>query len=340
MLEPYEPDPVERRMLSEDGMSPDRLFLLNPQNVFRYASTRSQYKRFADVRMTSVFEILDMKAQLRAMDRAHLIGGTNFIILVKKGSDAHPGKPAEIAALQAQWRTMARVPVIVGDQRLSIEIVTPKLDMTLNPEKYNGLDARLTARLYQMFMTGNFAAGAKSDDSVKLAKVVARGLESRRHMIRNAVEKHILRPTYAFNDQFTTMPELRFHPKRIALDFDPTFATFLLDLRDRGDLSRESILEEVDFDQLTEWRRRKNEKAKFDDVFETTVPYSDPKAQPNPAKHAGSPTSGPPAKVGSPTMKADPKSAGRRLGGNKGGGGAAPGTGQGQAPKNELKKSK
>jgi len=181
MVGPYYPDEVEAKMLGADGIATSRLFLLNPDNVWRHTDTRPQYERYATLRMRSVFELLDLKTQLRAMDRAHLLGGTNFIVLVKKGDKDRPAKPAEIMNLQNQVRSLARVPVIVGDDRLSIEIITPKTDQTLDPARYNGLDARITARLYQMFMTGNFAAG-KGDDSVKLAKVVARGLESRRHL--------------------------------------------------------------------------------------------------------------------------------------------------------------
>lgn len=318
MIGPYTPDPSEARMLAEDGIQTHRLFLLNPNNVFRHADTKSQYQRYAPLRMRSIFELLDLKTQLRAMDRAHLLGGTNFIVLVKKGDKDRPAKAGEIAGLQQQVRRLARVPVIVGDDRLNIEIITPDNDRTLEPERYNGLDARITARLFQMFMTGNFAAGAKGDDSVKLAKIVARGLESRRHMIRRTVEKHILFPTFDINEQFTDRPKLRFHPKRIALDFDPTYATYLLDLFDRGPLSMESLLEEIDYDLVVEHRRRKVEAEKYEEVLQ-------PRAAPG-ASNLGA-------------GGADPKSAGRQLGGVKGGGGAAPGSGQGEPAKNPAKKS-
>lgn len=315
---PYVPDEVERRMLAEDGINPARLFSMNPDNVWRHTNTRSHYQRFATVRMKSVFELLDLKAQLRAMDRAHLLGGTNFIVLVKKGATGEPAQPAELRALQANVRTLSRTPVIVGDHRLNVEIITPKTDNTLAPERYNGIDARITARLYQMFMTGNFAAGAKGDDSIKLAKMVARGLESRRNQLKDTIERRLLIPIFEKNEAFTQQPELRFHPKRIALDFDSTYANFILDLLDRGHISRESGLEEVDYDQQVELRRRKAEKS-FDEVFE--------------ARQA-------PGQSGFGT---DPKSAGRTAGrtrgGTKGGGGAAPGTGQGQEPKDPSNKS-
>lgn len=319
ILGKYKPDYAERKWLTDtmpESGSIDRLFIMNPANVFRHTATRPQYQRFADVRMQSIFELLDLKTQLRAMDRAHLLGGTNFIVLVTKGSDTFPAKPEELANLQMQVRTVARVPVIVGDHRLKVEIVTPKLDNTLGPERYNGLDARITARLYQMFMTGNFSAGAKGDDSIKLARVVARGLQARRHQLRRSIEKHIIRPTMDANDQFTSYAKLQFHPKRVDLQFDPAFANYILDLRDRGDLSRESVLDEVDFSQTDEARKRKIEKDKYDDVFEpVNVPVPGvPGAQ-------------------------DPKAGGRRGGGQRHGGGAAPGTGQGQPPVNPRRKS-
>lgn len=326
MIGKYEPDEVERQMLSEDGIAVGRLFLLNPANVWRHADTRSQYERFAPVRMQGVFELLDLKHQLRAMDRAHLIGGTNFIVLIKKGTDERPANPKEVQALQSQVRTLARVPVIVGDHRLDIEIITPKNDNTLKPERYNGIDARITARLYQVMMTGSFSAGAQADDSLKLAKFIARSLESRRHMIRRTVEKNVLLPVYRKNTQFEEKPSLEFHPKRIALDFDAVFAQVLQDLRDRGDISRETILEEVDYDQETEFRRRKIEKERYDDIFHSGIV--------NPWGGGDKPDV-----VSGPGGAAAPTAGGRSQGGLKNGGGAAPGTGQGQAPKNPAKKS-
>lgn len=300
MLQEYIPDEVEARILAEEGLPTSRLFLMNPANVWRHTATKSQYQRFASVRIKSVFELLDLKRQLRALDRSILIGSTNYLLLVKKGSDQLPAHPKEISGLQSQVRQLARVPVIVGDHRLSVEIVTPKNDKTLEPEKYNGIDSRLTSRLFQLFSTGAYSSGTGGDDSIKLARFVSRGLESRRHLIRKSVEKKVLLPTYNANQQFTQEPALRFHPKRVALDFDSTYAAFLLDLRDRGDLSRESILEEVDFRQSVEYRRRKSEREHFDDVFQTTTPW-------------GSNSNGGPV---------DPRSAGRNRGGNRNGGGA------------------
>ena len=269
----YEPSEHERRRITELGLPATNMYFLNPENVWRHTATRPQYQRMASVRMKSVFELLDLKQQLKQSDRAHLIGATNFIVLVKKGSEHQPATGAEVAALAAQVKQVARVPLIVGDHRLAVEIITPKLDTVLNGEKYTTIDSRINARLYQMFTVGSTSHGSGRDDSLKLARVVARGMESRRHMLRRSIEKNILKQMFERNDALTNPGELTFHPKRIALDFDPAVATFLQDLRDRGDISRESILEELDFSQATEARNRQREEEFFDGIFETQNPW-------------------------------------------------------------------
>ena len=326
----YLPDQEEKKyLLSVTQRNMDNLFLMNPQNVWRHTATKPAYQRFATIRMKSVFELLDLKQQLRQADRAHLIGNTNFIVLVKKGSDTFPAKPEEVSSLANQVKMAARVPVIVGDHRLDVEIITPKMDSTLIPEKYNALDARVTARLFQVMMTGNYAAGASGDDSIKLARVVARGMEARRNMIGSTFFKNVILPTFKANPEFTSVPQLHFHPKRIALDFDPNVLNYYQELRDRGDLSRETILSEMDIDQEQEFRRRLREKDRYDDAFKPPMAMllpgaeGGPPAPPPPPMPAGAPkpagaTGGNTGKPGS-TGKNPAAKTGGRAGGRKGG---------------------
>jgi len=310
LVSKYTPTLQEEKRLSALGVPTRNLFLLNPELTWRHTATRPQYKPIAEVRMRSVFELLDLKHLLREMDRAHLLGATNFIVLVKRGTDDKPAKQEEINQLQGQIRALSRVPVIVGDHRLSIEIITPSTEYVLQPEKYNAIDARITARLYQIFMSGNFSAGTKGDDSLKLIRIVARGLESRRALLKKAVERKVLRPIWEANEQLVQIPTLVFHPKQISLDFDPGLAAFFMDLRDRREISRATLLEQIDLDQDEESRRRERESDHYDDTFNSLTPLNDPKLQMK-------------------DQKADPKSAGRSGGGNRNGGGSAPGSGQG-----------
>jgi hypothetical protein len=316
----YTPSRAETRELLNLGI-PDikNLYLLNPKNVFRHSLTRPAYERLAPIRMKSVFELLDMKAQLRQMERAYLIGGTNFIVVITKGTDQLPAQPAEITNLQSMVRSLARVPVLVGDHRLNVEIVTPKLDNTLKAERWNTLDSRISGRLLQLMVIGNYSAGAAGDDSIKLVKVIARGMESRRHMIKRSLEQNIFRPLMELNEEFTSMPKLEFHPRAIALDFDAAYASFLFDLRQANELSRETILNQFDLSEALEAELRKREKVYYDPIFQTQVPFSSP----NPANEPqDNPDDQHPEDL--------PRDNG---GGRRNGGGAAPGSGQGQPPR-------
>lgn len=349
ILGKYVPTMSERQMLGNLGgdVSAERLWTLNPANVFRHTLTRSQFNRFASVRMQSIFELLDLKAQQRAGDRAHLLGAANFIILITKGSDALPALPQEIANLQASVRTVAKIPIMVGDHRLHVEIITPNMDNTLKPEKYNLLDGRITARLYNMFVLGGTGgsgggtggSGASGDDSLKLASMISRGMESRRSMIVRSLEKNLFDPIFEKNDKLTTRPRLRFHPQNIDITFDAGRAAMVLNLRDRGEISRETALSQFEFDQGDEARylEREGEPGGFDTIFKTInpnnqgvgnagdqAPQGDPSGKPGPANPA-------------PNTNGDPKAQRRAGQAGKNKGGAAPGTGQGKAPRNPTK---
>lgn len=322
----YFPDKDELLKLQElTGISDlrSRLFVLNPENAWRITATRPSYQRFADVRMEAVFEWLDMKAILKEMDRSMLLGATNAIILVKKGDKDNPARPQEIQQLASQVTTASRVPIIVGDHRIDIEIITPNTDKTLAAERYNAIDSRITARLYQILSTGNYAAGTAVDDSIKLLRVIASSMEARRDLIRDSFMTHVFRPMWEINDSLKEEPKMQFYPRRISLDFDPTIATFMQDLRDRGDLSRETLLAELDIIQDDEAFKRQVEKDKYDEIFSpVNVPFSTPNPV-DPANPNGDPNndSNPDSNPDGQPVPRDPKGAGRRGGGNSNGGG-------------------
>lgn len=334
----YEPDFRDRKEIGNLGVDPNRLYILNPLYVWRITATRSDYHRFSPVRMVSIFELLDLKHQLRQADRATLIGASNFILLIRKGTDKEPAKQFEIQSLQQSVRSLGKVPVIVGDHRLTIEIITPKTDNILSDSRYTVLDLRIQGRLYGMFVP----SATTKDDSVKLARVVARGLQAKRDELGKSFLKHLILPTFRQNDALTVEPTAVFHPKRISLDFDPSLATYLLDLRDRGDLSRDSILAEVDYDEAREAEKRKVEAEKFDALFQPASPVPGAAAPSPPAGGSGvddakAKASGADAGTGAgaaPGAPNDPKRAGRALGGNHGGGGDGNiGRGAGQPPR-------
>lgn len=341
----YKVSDIERRDLAAAGVpNTDFLYLMNPKTTWRHTDTRPQYRRWASVRMKSVFDILDLKTQLKEMDRATLLGSANFLVVVKKGSKEEPAKPQELENLQQNMRLMARVPFIFGDHRLSIEIITPDNSNTLKPDRYQAVNSQIFTRLFQMFVNQGASAG-RGDDSLKLGRVIARGLENRRGQLQRKIERMVLDPVYDGNELFTAPPTLQFHPRQIALDFDAGLATFMMDLRDRREISRATLLSQVDLSEVEEGRKREREKEHYDGVFETLTPIIDPDKQldnqlavidatPDPVAPAA-PAKTPARKADTKTGgggNTDPKGAGRTGGGNRNGGGSAPGSGQGQAP--------
>ena len=313
----YKAGRTELRYLMElTGQSniENRMYTLRQDNTWRITATRPQYQRFAAVRLESVFELLDMKHQLREMDRAALLGTTNAIILVKKGDRDHPARPQELEQLSAQVQMTSRVPIIVGDHRLSIEIITPKTDNTLDPRRYDGLDSRIMSRLYQIL-----AGTAKSsDDSIKLLKVISSSMEARRDQIRDSFMDNVFDQVYMMNDQFTTEPKMAFYPRRIALDFDPNIALYMQQLRDRGDISRETILAELDILESDEAVKREREKEIYDEIF---TPVNVPFSSPNPVNPANPP--GGDGRVAGEGQPTNPNGNGS-AGGKKNGGGMNP----------------
>lgn len=317
----YEPDRGEKQLVSELGFQADNMYLLNPDIVHRHTDTRATYERFADIRMASIFELLDLKNLLRALDRSMLLGGINYIVLVRIGTDDKPAKQAEVSAMTARVQQGSRLPVLIGDHRLQVDIISPGNTDTLRPERYNTLDSRITARLYSLMNTGGYEAGKSGDKSLELSRIIGRVLESRRHMLRRFIERTIIKPTFDRNDDLTEMPKLRFAPKRISLALDPSTMQALLDLRDRRELSRSTMLGEMDFSQEDEARKLEMEAELFDDIFQTKVPYS---------------ANGQPPGQGNPDDPGtDPRTGGRNSGGSRNGGGRPEGSNEEPGTRNQ-----
>lgn len=295
----YECSKEEEERFSRMNIDTKQLMLLKKEAVFRHTLPRPSYKRWADVRLKSIFALADLKQNLRSMDRAHLVGGTNFILVVKKGSDKIPARQQELDNLHKNVRTLARVPVLVGDHRLSVEIITPALDNTLLDKKWDTLDTRIGSRLLMSLAIGGDQG--RRDDSLTIGRAVARGIEGRRHLLSRALEKYIVDPVMARNSELENRPSHTFTPKHVALDWDANFVNLMIQLRDRGDLSRETVLEEADFSQDVEYKNREYEDKYMDDVFlkPTLVPFSGDQTTPTKKPAARKSSGGADNKTGS-----------------------------------------
>ena len=271
----YTPGFEEASELAHLGVNTSRLLVMNPEWVFRHTTTKPDYERFADVRMKSVFALLDMKKQLMAADRASLIGAANYILLIRKGDRDTPAQQEEIANLKENYNYIAKMPVIISDHRLTIDIIAPKTDFTLSAEKYDLLDSRILARLLGTLTLGGRTQSNDTQDTLSAA--VARVMENRRHMFKRTLEVEIARAVVEHPKNkglFETEPNLVYTPRNIALSMEANYSAGLLALRTQREISRETILEYFGLDESVEAMRMEMEAEFYDDIFKTEIPFS------------------------------------------------------------------
>lgn len=279
----YQPSEDEKKELVGLGVDADHLMLCNPEMVWRHTLTKPAYERFADVRMKSLFKLLDLKQQLMASDRSTLIGAANYILLIRKGTKEQPGTEEELRNLRENYNYIAKLPVIISDHRLEVEIVAPKVDFTLQQERYDLLDARILMRLLGTLSPG--ARGQRNETNVTISAAVARSIENRRHMLRRAIEGNVAKtivehPNNAEALKDAQTPSLVFVPRNVSLEIDAAFIQAIMNLRSRWEISRESILEYFGFDQSVEAQRRELEEEQYDEIFKTTTPFDSPENSP------------------------------------------------------------
>lgn len=274
----YTPPKDEEIELVRLGVDTKNLLELNPERVWRHTMTRPSYQKWADLRLKGVFRLLDLKAQLMEADRVNLVGAANYILLVKKGSKDEPAYPEEISNLKEGMTVLAKLPVIISDHRLEIEIITPKLDMTLQGEKYDTLDRRIMQRLLGALTLGS--SGQRNESTLTIGRMIARMLENRRHMLKRFIEREVARRIMDVNKgvaKFEEEPNLVYTPRNVQLDSDQQIVQAIVAANARGDLSRHSFLEFFGFDEEVEaqWKLHEEESG-LDDIFQTHTPFDSP----------------------------------------------------------------
>lgn len=271
----YTPGFEEAGELAQLGVNTSRLLQMNPEFVFRHTLTKPDYQRFADIRLKSCFALLDMKRQLMDSDRASLIGSANYILLIRKGLKDEPAQQEELTSLKENFNFIAKLPVIISDHRLSVDIIAPKTDFTLIAEKYDVLDSRLLSRLLGTLSLGG--KGQRNETQETISFSVARVMENRRHMLKRTLEIEIARAIVDHPRNagvFESEPNLVYSPRNVALALSPAYVTALLGLRTQREISRETILEFFGLDEATEAQRMEMEEEFYDDIFKTQIPFN------------------------------------------------------------------
>jgi hypothetical protein len=297
--EPVQLNYHEASILGGYGVDTNNLLLLNPDAVFRVAPTRISYERFAPIKLKSVLPYLDLKQQLISSDRVGLVGQTNYILLVRIGTKEEPATKNEITGTRAGFRTVAQVPVVVADHRLTIDIITPDQSYLLEEERYAALDRRITSRCLGAL------SDVESGTFLPSVRAIQRGLEEKRRIVKRLLEKTIVKATVdhpANVDKFKSEPNVGYTPRHVQVDNDSAFYQAVINLRNSKELSRHSTLDLFGYDQDTEaqWREHEEESG-LDDIFQTAVPFSSPEG----AMGAGGPQGGRPPGGGATPQNAN-----------------------------------
>jgi hypothetical protein len=275
-----EPSEIEQSSYSGSNVwgATQRWYLLNPRLAFRTAMPKGAWK-YPKPLLTANFGLLEAKRLLNIMDYALLQGGANFVVVAKKGSDKLPAQAEEVQNLVNVVRTASKTGMIVGDHRLSFEIITPKLDELLNSEKRRLLGRKIAMRMMGVAERAEESAsnGEQSDTEVVSRVVMADRRDIQRHIENNIYPEVVKRN----RSVLPKGPASIWFPKIILQGLN-YFTELVLKLRDRGDIARSTAVAAAGFDWDAEVAKRKQEKASgADDIMvPASVPHSSPEAGP------------------------------------------------------------
>jgi hypothetical protein len=284
-----------------------RLYILNPRMVHRMTAPKGA-KRYPRPLLTRNFSLIEAKRLLSLMDFALLNGGMNYLVVAKQGSEKQPGRQPEIDSLADTIRRASRTGVIVGDHRLTLDIITPDLDEMLSP----GRRAMLGRKIAQSLLRVPEAPADSGVEAMKAAlEMTARTITSDRHAIKRHVEGRIYDETAERNRIFRRGPAKLWFP-RIVLQDNNYFTDYVIKLRDRGDIPRKWAVEAAGFDYEAALHQRERELERGDDdtLLPAAVPFSDGNPQDNNdgRPRGGSPDNGRPgARPGNGRDPAEPR---------------------------------
>ena len=265
----------EEPSMIDQGVDPaigDELYRLNPRMTKRSTMPKGSWK-YPRPPLTSNFALLEAKRLLNLMDYALLQGGSNFLVVAKKGSDQRPAQPEEVTNLREVIKRASRTGVVIGDHRLSIEIITPDLKELLSESKRRLLGRKLVNSLLRVPEYDKDAAGDGEKTRVEMiARVITSDrLALRRHVEHGPYDAAAKRNTAHFQQGAASI----WFPK-IILQGTQFFTDYILKMRDRGDIPRRYAVEAGGFDYDAAVQQRKREKANGDDRVMTpaAVPFS------------------------------------------------------------------
>lgn len=252
------------------------VYTLNPNLVTRSTGPKGQWQHPRPM-LTRSLPLLEAKRLLTIMDHALLEAGANFLLVVKKGTDDRPALPGELESLKNSVMRASRAGVMIGDHRLNVEVIVPKLDELLNPDKRKLIGRKLAAGLLRLPDIGT-ADSAGGQELVTDTEILSRVITSDRQDLTSHMNRAVYKPAALRNG--VSCSGIWF-PK-IILQGLQFFQDMILGLRDRGDIPRSYAVQAAGFSWDAAVQQRKLEKSSGDDKIMTpaAVPFSSPNAGP------------------------------------------------------------
>jgi hypothetical protein len=279
---------IERRVIATeppvfsleiaDAAMGNTVYILNPRMVGRSTMAKGAWT-YPRPPMARNFPLLEAKRLLNIMDFALLQGGANFLVVAKKGTDQRPAQGPEVENLREVIKRASTTGVIIGDHRLSIEVITPDLSSLLDTEKRRLLGRKLANALLRVPEQDDDAGGEGMKARVEL---ISRVMEADRLALRRHVERYVYDETAKRNPGMFPRGAASIWFPKIVLQGTNYFTDYVLKLRDRGDIPRRFAIEAAGFDYEASVQYRKREKADGDDRVLTPppVPFTNPTAGP------------------------------------------------------------
>lgn len=251
------------------------LYTLN-QTMVKRTTLPKGAQPYARPLLTRNFALLEAKRLLNIMDYALLQGGTNYIVVAKKGTDQLPAQQGEVDNLVEQVRHASRSGVMVGDHRMQIEIITPKLDELLNPNKRKLIGRKLKMGL--MRQTEEVPGDTGTQGGVNEMELTARVISSDRRKLIAHAQATFYDDTATRNRSVFPMGAPGIWAPKIILTNVAQFWQNLLQARDRGDIPRRYVVEALgyDFDAAIAEREREIANGVDEILMPASVPFSNP----------------------------------------------------------------
>jgi hypothetical protein len=273
-------DPLAPREDQPGMWGNTKLFILNPRMVHRTTMPKGSWK-YPRPLLTANFALLEAKRLLNVMDYALLQGGSNFIVVAKKGTDQRPAQPEEVANLREVVRRASRTGVIVGDHRLTFDIITPDMKELLNEKKRRLIGRKLAMTLLRVPEHSGKPTDGGGGESLE-GEIAPRVIESDRRDIKRHIEGTTYTECVKRNPRIFPKGRATLWFPRIILQGTQYFTDLILKLRDRGDIPRGWAVAAAGFSWDAAVQVRKGELARGDDEIMQpgSVPHSSPDAGP------------------------------------------------------------